>query len=63
MAADVKNFNKATKTWVEVSTKKERTVMVEQYHPLYSNLIFYTGTGIEHVKPGQRFHIIINKFG
>lgn len=37
--------------------------MVEPYHPLYNNLLYLYGTKIPFVKPGQRFHYPITKFG
>lgn len=47
------------KTWVEVSTEKEETLIVDPYHFLYSNLVCHNGTVIADLKPGQRFHILI----
>lgn len=49
--------------WVEISTAKGETIVVEPYNSLYDDLLCLTGKGIADVKSGQSFDIIVPDFG
>lgn len=48
---------------VEVFTKKERTIMVELYHPLHNNHLCLSDTGITNLKSDEPFDILVSNFG
>jgi len=49
-------------TWVEVTTDREGTIMIEPNDQLYHNLLCRAGTGIMDVKRDQPFHILVANF-
>lgn len=57
-----KTLQSGTQTWVEVTTGREGTIIVEPYDPLYTNHLFRADTGIADGHRDEPFHILLDNF-
>lgn len=52
----------STQTWVEVTTKREVTILVDSYKLLYRNVMSSHATGIANVDSQNPFRILVANF-